>query len=375
MPSQISTQFLLVILCIFHFISFTYTTTTCGECKPLEWLTHQGFGIDFALDGLSSAVRLRDGSFASRSKISASPAYINLLLRSEGETLSPQWKDVTYRLTPPPPPIICKDPRDLWCRYRRWREPHPRASPRPESPPLNDDELVIYDALMKLQDSDRAFGGPLMYYVGLSLPNFVSDTLASYIMHAAEKANLSIVDIGSNAAAAAQSHGLHLGRIIADGYESSERLVMVVEYGNMALVVSLLTLPTPYGLYVDDSVISNEFDADLGADMVRDWKILTRWMNDLVIKTKPRTITNVVLNGARSTDAGFQQAIKNSYVGGLLESVPMSEGKVDPSFDAASGEATIADQQMKEFDSDCITPLECYPILAEATRRLAKSEL
>ncbi|MCJ1247584.1 hypothetical protein MMC30_004799 [Trapelia coarctata] len=333
------------------------------------------FGIDFALDGISSAVRLRNGSVTLRSKISASPAYVNLLLRSEVEALSPQWQDAGDRLKSPPAPIICKDPRDLWCRYRRWREPHPTAPPHPESPPLNEDETIIYDALVKLQDADRAFGGPLMYYVGLSLPNFVSDTLATYITHAVEKANLSIVDIGLNAAAVAESHGLDLGRIIADGFESARRLVMVVEYGETALVVSLLTLPTPYGLHIDDSVVSKEFSTSFGTDSAKHWKGLTQWINDFIVKHKPTMVTNVVLTGARSTNAGFQQAIKNTYVGGMLESPSMAGERVDPALDAALGEATIADRLMKEFDSDCITPLECYPILEEADRLAAKSEL
>ena len=82
-----------------------------------------------------------------------------------------------------------------------------------------------------------------MHYVGLSLPNFVSDTLASYIVHAAEKANLSIVDVGSNAAAVAESHGLDLGRIVADGFESPRRLVIIVEYGKTALIMSLRLYP------------------------------------------------------------------------------------------------------------------------------------
>ena len=107
---------------------------------------------------------------------------------------------------------------------------------------------------------------------------------------------------------------------------------------------------------------------------MQDWKILTRRIDDLVIKNKPRTITNLVLTGTLSTDAGFRQAVKDSYVGDLLESVSMSS-KIDPSLHAALGEATTADQRMKEFDSDCITPVECYPIFEEADRRLAKSEL
>ena len=74
--------------------------------------------------------------------------------------------------------------------------------------------------------------------------------------------------------------------------------------------MSLLTIPTTYGLYVDDSLISEEFGASLAADSIRDWEILTRCINNLVIKNKKRTIMNVVLTDALTTDAGFQQAVK-----------------------------------------------------------------
>ena len=98
-------------------------------------------------------------------------------------------------------------------------------------------------------------------------------------------------------------------------------------------------------------------------------------MNQRVIRDYRKTITNVVLTGAHSTDARFQQAAIDSYIGGLVESVSMSGAEVDPSFHAALGEATIADRRMKEFHSDCITPMECYPVLEEANWRRAKSEL
>ena len=168
-----------------------------------------------------------------------------------------------------------------------------------------------------------------MYYVGLSLPNFISDSLANDIKHATEKANLSVVDIGFNAMAVAGYHGLHLGRIIADGFESARRLVMVMEYGEIALVVSLLTLSAPYGSYIDGSIISKEFGTGLGIVSPKDWKSLTHWINDFVIKHEPRRITNVVLTGARSTEASFQQAVKNSYVGGLIENPSMVADRVD----------------------------------------------
>ena len=172
------------------------------------------------------------------------------------------------------------------------------------------------------------------------------------------------------------SLALDLGRSIADGFESSQRVVMVVEYGKTALVVSLLTLPTPYALYVDESVIAEEFAAGRRRDdLLRDWKILTRWIDDLVLKNKWRTIANVVLTGAHSTDTRFQQAVKDSYIGGLRESVSMSGAEVDPSFHAAPGEVTMADRRMKGFDGDCITPVECCPVSEEANWRLAKSEL
>ena len=71
----------------------------------------------------------------------------------------------------------------------------------------------------------------------------------------------------------------------------------------MASLVSLLAYPTPYVLYIDELVTSDEFCAGLEADSVTGWKILTRWIDNLPCRNKLRIITNVILTGALSTDA------------------------------------------------------------------------
>lgn len=125
-------------------------------------------------------------------------------------------------------------------------------------PPLTVEAQVCYAELLKLRATVEATDSP-MHNIGLSVPFWLTDAQAMHVFSGADRANLSIRDIGHPRLAIAAFHNLDLCRVPSEYLPCQADRVMTLDLSNTELTAAVLYLtPTSYlGQHRTDSVNHN----------------------------------------------------------------------------------------------------------------------
>lgn len=248
----------------------------------------------------------------------------------------------------------------------RWLS-SPSLPPSPPLPSLITEAEVFYDVLCELRDAVQA-NGILMHYIGLSVPVWLTDTQASHIFSAAERAGISIMDLGHPPASVAASHSIDLCRVPTEYLPCQPERIMTLDLLKNALTVSVLHISPDYYLLQGRSYSVNH---NLGATQLNahgvGWQELTAWINNFA---QDKGVTNLFLIGPKATHPMFYHAVQKSDIARLLrerekDSVP-SERAV------ALGAAEMTKGTMERQSSDCLESDECEKIRDEADRLTGK---
>lgn len=227
--------------------------------------------------------------------------------------------------------------------------------------PLTAEAEVFYDELCKLRHTVEADGDP-MHNIGLSVPLWLTDAQAMHIFSAADRANLSIRDIGHPPLALAALHNLDLCRVPTEYLPCEANHVMTLELSDTELTAAVLYIASDgyLGQYRTYSVNRHFGATQLDAVGVG-WEELTAWINDF---GKNNRVTKLYLLGSKARHPTLYDAVQKSDLAWFLQ----DNDNVPPERAVALGAAEMTKEKMEEQYSDCIEFEECDQIREEADR-------
>ncbi|KAI9782916.1 MAG: hypothetical protein M1839_004391 [Geoglossum umbratile] len=316
-----------------------------------------------------SAVKYHNGTLRSCARVDPSEAYLELLQRFELESNGSRlydpwasWDRARYKAPAREQGVGFVSSIRQWVMSRWLLSPPSTQQPLP---PLTTEAEVFFNALCELRDAVQA-NGSSMQYIGLSVPIWLTDTQAVHIFSAAERANLSIMDVGHPPAAAAASHNIDLCRVPSEYLPCQLEHVMSLDLSRKALTASVLNISPNYYLLQE---LSYSINHSIGADQLDahgiSWQEPMAWINNFA---KDKGVTKLFLIGPDAMHPTFYRAVQNSDVSHLLQ----EEDNVPFEHSVALGAAVMTKDTMESQHSDCLEPDKCEQIRNEADRLAGK---